>query len=45
MSQQQFEQFMQDQAAAIEASQKDAEEWIEQNAEDFRAAWEADHQE
>lgn len=40
MSQQQFEQFMQDQTSAIEASELTAEEWIEQHAEDFRAEWE-----
>jgi hypothetical protein len=44
MSQQQFEQYMQEQSAAIEASELSAEEWIEQHAEEFRATWEKDHQ-
>lgn len=43
MSQQQFDQFMHDQVAAIEASELTAEEWIEQRAESFRIEWELSH--
>jgi hypothetical protein len=43
MSQQQFDQFMEEQVAAIESSGLTFEEWIEQRAEAFRAEWENSH--
>lgn len=45
MSQQQFDQFMQDQISAIELSGLPPEEWVEQFAESFRTEWEAAHDE
>lgn len=45
MSQQQFEQFMQDQTEAIKRSELTPEEWIELFAEAFRNEWEAAHAE
>lgn len=45
MSQQQFDQFMQDQMQAIvDAGMADTPEvWIEQHAEEFRQQWEESH--
>ena len=43
MSQAQFEDFMSAQFEAIAQSGMEPEEWIEKNAEEFRATWEASH--